>query len=365
MPAHHRLAIFLVVLMAIFLFLPKEIFAQVVINEFSAMTSTDDWVEIYNNSSGSLDLSEYILVDSVGNQKELPVCLLAQDGVFSVDWYNKLNNGGDKILLKKGESTLDCVAYNSGPACEEREIDLPSLNAGEYGVRQPGGSDSWMGITSHTKADNSQCEVVISTPSPSPIPTSISSPETAIYKINEAKDEDGNVLSSVKVHIDGVYAHHYAPETLTFCDGCQCDTYIDCGFGEHTIKLEKSGFANWSETKIINAGNTYEVNPVMSSSGFSSPSSSVSTPSPSLSPNPSPRPVKVIGLSLSGEVLGEEKASETGFFPWEATEGAGGQEATGASENKFIPKLFLGLGLIFLIISGCWVWYTQLKKKQG
>ncbi len=90
-----------------------------------------------------------------------------------------------------------------------------------------------------------------------------------------------------------------------------------------------------------------------------------SLPTSSPSPSPSPKPIKVIGLSLSGGVLGEEKASEAGFFLWEATEEAENQEATGASESKFIPKLFLGLGLVFLIISGCCVWYTQLKKKQG
>lgn len=108
-----------------------------------------------------------------------------------------------------------------------------------------------------------------------------------------------------------------------------------------------------------------EVEPTLSPTLSPSPSLSpapfpTSSLIPSPSPTPSPKPVKVTGATLSGEILGEE-SSPAGFFPWEATEEAESQEATEASRAKFISKLFLGLGVVFLAASGVYLWYTQLR----
>lgn len=99
--------------------------------------------------------------------------------------------------------------------------------------------------------------------------------------------------------------------------------------------------------------------PSPSSAPASSPTSSP-TPSPSLTP--SPKAVKVTGATLLGKILGEE-SSPAGFFPWEATEEAKSQEATVSPRAKFISKLFLGLGLIFLVFSGVYLWYNLTKEK--
>ena len=120
--------ILLIAFVLIFLFLPKTVFSQVVINEFSPLTSTDDWVEIFNLSGNSVDLSEYLLVDAADNQKNFSSCFLISGGVFSVGWSNRLNNGGDRIILKKNEVLVDCLAYKDGPVCEGREIDLPDFS---------------------------------------------------------------------------------------------------------------------------------------------------------------------------------------------------------------------------------------------
>lgn len=87
--------------------------------------------------------------------------------------------------------------------------------------------------------------IMLLTPTPKPVAT---------YKINEVKDKEGETLSNVKVYIDDVYLHHYTPEVITFCNDCQCDDYVSCGFGQHTIKLEKTGYDNWQENKIISSG---------------------------------------------------------------------------------------------------------------
>ncbi len=210
------------------------------------------------------------------------------------------------------------------------------------------------------------------TPTPKlPTPTPTIKP-TATYKINEVKDEDGEILSSVKVYIDEIYLHHYAPEVLTFCDDCQCDTYVSCNFGQHTIKLEKTGYEDWSETKIINPGDFYEVSPVMN---FSQPSPTSSpkitpTPTPTLKSNlttPKPTPNDLVSdeSTESGEILGSQEATFSFFYPYESTEEAKDTESTTSAKNKIFPKIFLIFGLILLFVSAFWawfkIWYTHTK----
>ena len=203
------------------------------------------------------------------------------------------------------------------------------------------------------------------TPSPVPNPTPTLKPATptpkptATYKINEVKDGDGEVLNIVKVYVDGVYLHHYAPEVLTFCDGCQCDTYVSCGFGQHVIKLEKTGYHDWSETKTFNFDSFYEVNPVMTflESTPTPTSSPTSTPKQTVTPSLTPKPTSKTA-SESGEVLGEEVATLSAFYPYEATEGAGENKATSSAKNKLWPKVFLVVGLLLVFASAFWGWYN-------
>lgn len=209
-----------------------------------------------------------------------------------------------------------------------------------------------------------------SSPTPTP-PTPTSKPltptpkPTATYKINEVKDEDGEILNNVKIYVDDIYLHHYAPEVLIFCDGCQCDSYVDCGFGQHTIKLKKTGYNDWNEMKIINAGDFYEVYPVMSFSQSNpsptpTPTIKLTTPTPTLKivPAPTKKPA-VKTASDSGEVLGEEESSPAAFYPWEATEEEKiNQESTPSAKNKLLPKIFLGAGFSFLFGVAFWLWYN-------
>lgn len=212
-----------------------------------------------------------------------------------------------------------------------------------------------------TWSDNSLTITVTSlptaTPSPSPSPSPTLTPSSAkgMYKINEVKDKDGNVLSSVKIYVDGTYIHHYAPETLSFCDGCRCDLAVNCGFGFHTISLEKAGFENWSETKTISSGDSYEVNPTMS------PLSSSPSPVFSATPTPtqksilsktstfSPTPkILTTGISL---ILGEEATLSGAAVSEEASEEP---EAIPEAKKNFLPKILFGgvvLAVLGMIIS--------------
>jgi len=353
MPACYKLITFLIALMAIFLFSLGKAFAQVAINEFlpNSTSPAKEWVELYNPDN--VDLTTYWLDDDISftddsgssTKKSLSSLNTSNPSHPYLEFSSFLNNNGDYVVLFSSDgSIVDQYQYTSDPG---KDISIG---------RSPDGAENWVVLDSVTPGAANNSTTLTAEPSPSLTPSP--SPTKATYKINEVKDEDNNILSSVKIYVDDVYIHHYVPETLIFCDGCQCNAYVDCGFGEHTIKLEKSDFANWGETKTINAGDDYEVNPIMNPANSVLPSLSP-TPSLSPSPTPSPKPIKVTGVTLSGKILGEEESSPAGFFPWEATKEAESQEATSSSKAKFVPKLFLGLGLLFLVSSGLYLWYTQ------
>lgn len=113
--------------------------------------------------------------------------------------------------------------------------------------------------------------------------------DEAIYSINEVKNTSGEAIPQVKIYVDGNYTHHYAPEVLTFCETCHCDDdkNVDCNFGEHTIKLEKSGYLDWVESVTVAVGESYSVYPVMVAP------SPTPTSEPTLTPTSTPTPTEV------------------------------------------------------------------------
>lgn len=156
---------------------------------------------------------------------------------------------------------------------------------------------------------------------PTPSPTSTKS----IYKINKPKEEDGQLITGVKINIDNQYIHHEDDEVLEFCNGCFCDTVksIPCGFGDHTIKLTKSGYADWSEQRNFTQGNSFEITPILIKITSSSNPTSTSSPGPTISSTPTQTltPTKIPTLSLKAllasssstisAVLGESTDSGT------------------------------------------------------
>lgn len=163
----------------LFFLTPTKIFSQVVINEFNS-ASSDDWVELFNNSSEQIDLSGYLLIDGSesGNTKTLS-CTLASKGFLVIDWSNKLNNSGDIIKLKNGDTVIDCIAYGDGAGqlCEGKtSVDLPVIELGKFGARTVDGEESWVVSTTSTKDnpnDGSQkgSSAVCFTPTEIPEPT--------------------------------------------------------------------------------------------------------------------------------------------------------------------------------------------------
>ena len=305
-------------------FSPKPCFAEIYINEFSS-SGSNDWVEFYRTGNESIAL--YEIKDEIEQTKPLAPAICV-GSYCTIDWDN-LNQGGDIIklfLISNPGDLVDQVAYgDSGD-------DVNAPGSGQSAGRTPDGSDNFIVFDTPSQgsanpvfptATPTSEPIATFTPTPSPTPsltaTPTSRPDSATYQINEVKDESDVSLNSVKVYVDDIYIHHYVPETLTFCDDCYCDDdeQVSCSFGEHVIRLEKSGYQDWNQTKTISAGDNYEVDPVMEEIGSAATSTPTPkptatptkkltpTPTPKLSPTPTPTPEKE--ATVSGKILGEEK----------------------------------------------------------
>jgi hypothetical protein len=314
-----------------FLLFPSKILAQT--------SATYKINEVKNNDSIVLSVVK-IYVDDVYLHHYAPQTITFCDGC-KCDTYVDCGFGEHRIKLEKAGylDWLETKTFNAGDSFEVNPIML---------------------MSSPTPTNTPTTTFV-----PAVTNTPTSAPPSAGYKINEVKDKDGNILSSVKVLVDGIYLHHYAPETIIFCDGCSCDGYVSCGFGEHLIELQKSGFKDWEEKKTFSAGNNFEVNPVMEAE--ETPQVLTPTPTPSTtfvaSPTPTkkatPTPTKI--ATISGTILGEE-ATEAAFFPLESTPTASITPATQSSgKNTFLAKIFLGLGMLALFGAAFSLWYTRLR----
>ena len=85
------------------------------------------------------------------------------------------------------------------------------------------------------------------------------------------------------------------------------------------------------------------------------------TPTPTVRiSTPTPKPTTKVASS-SGEVLGEEVATLSAFYPYEATNGAEEKETTISAKSKLWPKFFLGVGLLLVFASAFWGWYNFHK----
>lgn len=288
-----------------FILSPKRAFAQVVINKFYSAEASD-WVEIYNTGA-PIDTSSLAITDNAGHVKIFPQCSLQTNGSYVIDWPSTLNNPGDRIGLTKNSQLVDCVSYGDGPICDGKTIvDLTPLSVGQYAVRQPAGTGAWTKTSDASRSDNSQCLAIsptsvppTATPAPTHTPTLTPVPK-GTYKINKTKDGTGTELSSVKIYVDDKYIGHEDNETLTFCSGCHCnnDKNVDCGFGQHKISMQKDGYQNWEETKTINAGDSFEVNPVMGLTPSSAPTPSFTL---TLTPTKKTTPTPTLASDLSSE----------------------------------------------------------------
>ncbi|MFC1727299.1 DUF4215 domain-containing protein [Patescibacteria group bacterium] len=113
---------------------------QVVINEFLSYGSSD-WVELFNNDSSIVDISNWYLEDTTSIMTTIPDGVSMAAGEYAVfEVSNRLNNAGDTVFLKDGGgSIINEVSYGSG-ATE----DVVAPGSGESANRCPNGSGDWV-----------------------------------------------------------------------------------------------------------------------------------------------------------------------------------------------------------------------------
>jgi hypothetical protein len=212
--------------------------------------------------------------------------------------------------------------------------------------------------------------------SPSPLSDSPSPwVQKATCQIKEVKNQNGEVLSSVKIYVDGVYTHHYAPESLSFCPDCP-----DGNFGSHIIKLEKNGYQDWIETKDFLSGNNYEINAVMKQveTAKQGDEEKTNNQSPSNSQNNSQKTSLISAKPSAVSQVISAKAKPAGSFeqklPILATPSAEVKgEATALAEPEDINKSIFSqfalpiglciLGIIFLGVSFYPQIFQYIKRK--
>ncbi|MBP8590984.1 lamin tail domain-containing protein [Candidatus Shapirobacteria bacterium] len=401
---------------AIFFFLAKEVlainFGDVVINEVmwmgTAASFSDEWIELFNLTDKEISLSGWILAaedntpyinleGKIGPQAffllersdDQTVSNVPADQIYTGD----LNNNGEHLFLflKNDQSQVIIDELNASRGWPAGSNDLKASMArqsdGGWLTSDVGqGKDANGDFINGTPREANRFlptptltppPTLIISPSPAPSaptpttpitatsvlsPTKVPTPSLAsakaTYQINEVRNEKGEALSSVKIYVDDQYIHHYAPEVLEFCDACFCDSEkkVACGFGEHTIRLEKNGYQDWEEEKTIEVGNSYLVNPVMIFPFLTLTPTAVSMLTPSskaekeenllptitslLSPNFSPSPFlflnnfsllpkKLVGkeeeianVNEAGQVLGEQEEKEKQTPDWYFVVGA-------------------------------------------
>ncbi|MFA7301258.1 MAG: lamin tail domain-containing protein [Candidatus Shapirobacteria bacterium] len=88
--------------------------SQVLINKFQYNPPLDksEWVELYNPNDIEIDLNGWQLVDESNTKKLLTGKKIAPKGFLTYeDGKSWLNNDGDSVFLKIGESTIDSLKY--------------------------------------------------------------------------------------------------------------------------------------------------------------------------------------------------------------------------------------------------------------
>jgi len=350
----------------IFLFFSvKPVLAEVKINEFVPDSSSQEWIEFYNSSPSAEYLKDYyidddenFLDDSGSSAKKALTNLDTSNPNFPVISLSSsiLNNSGDWVVLfDKDGNKVDSYQYTADPG---RDISI-----GRY----PDYSGNFFILSYSTKGDANAPPVTPTpspTPSPTPTPTQSSEKPKATLKINSARDQNDIVVAgATQIYIDGNYTGNYAPETYTFCDDCKCGSNnVPCGFGSHTIKVEKTGYKSWTKTIDISAGNNYEETPIL----ILETPSPTPTPKPSATPKASPTPS--LGaentIQASESALTLNSSSEPRVLGLESAKIKEDKEASGSDSYFNLAAVFFIIAGLSFLSAASYAYFKSKKKKE-
>lgn len=159
-----KLTRLLIILLALRISTQPAAASSIVLNEIMPHPSPgNDWVELYNPTADSIDLTRWTLTDSTSTMKTLSGSITA-NGFITFDLSNRLNNSGDSIYLKDSTGNeIDNYSYNSDPGLNQ------SIG------RSPDGNN-WTILTSSSKGSTNGEPAPTPTSTPTPTPTPIPAP---------------------------------------------------------------------------------------------------------------------------------------------------------------------------------------------
>jgi len=302
----------------------------------AGIKNSNSYIGYIKNSDG-----DWVKIGSLSSDKNNGACKS----------YFKITSDGEYILkIKIGDDN-----------------DLPN---GEYVIKafRFTSSCSSYSDSSETEAFKINVALPIPTPSPTPLPTPAQSFEKpkATLKINDARDQNDSVITgATKIYIDGNYTGNYAStvHTYTFCDDCKCGSNnVPCGFGSHTIKVEKTGYKSWTKTIDVSAGNNYEETPILT----------ISTPTPSPTPKPSATPKTSPTPSLEAEntiqasesVLTLNSSSEPRVLGLESAKINEDKEASGSDSYFNLAAVFFIIAGLSFLSAASYAYFKSKKKKE-
>jgi len=117
--------------------------SEVVINEFVSdpETGQKEWIELYNNTTSTINLSGFTIEDGVGTIATLSGEIISHGFKVIELSSSKLNNSGDTIVLKYNGEIIDSVSYgdwNDGNISD----NAPVANKPNSTARKTNGQDS-------------------------------------------------------------------------------------------------------------------------------------------------------------------------------------------------------------------------------
>lgn len=159
-----------------FFCVPQNIFAaDVVLNEFLVDPTNGQWVELYNTSSNSVDISGWYIDDSGGSEKfTIPTgtTIAPQElKVFESNSFNLNKSSSDTVQLLNGGVVIDSYLYDTGPGA----------NA-SYG-RVSDGIGNWVIFNAPTKGSTNNTAVAAPTITPTSIPPTATTVPTPTLKL--------------------------------------------------------------------------------------------------------------------------------------------------------------------------------------
>jgi len=156
-----------IILISFVVFISTNVFSQVIINEYSASNltgyldnygKTEDWIELYNTSSSSINIGGYYLSDKTNNPTKwmIPSGTTIAGNGYRVFWCSGRDessgsNFHTNFKLKQTKSTPENVVFSDQNGDIINDFELQKTQLEHSMGRSPNGSSVWKIFTNPTR----------------------------------------------------------------------------------------------------------------------------------------------------------------------------------------------------------------------